>query len=68
MMSAPPRKRRRGDQVWRRVRLPGEQIPGAAPGADLQQFPAKNVLERLAQQLRLGCEQRRARAAIATRR
>ena len=29
-----------------------EQLPRAAPCADLQEFPAKNVIERFAQQVR----------------
>ena len=54
--------RRRGIEgsastVWRRVRLPRSRSRAPTPGADLQQFPAENILERLAQQLGFGRQQ-----------
>src|SRR2546429_385331 len=41
-----------------------QQLARAAPGADLQEFPAENVLERLPEQLRFGCKQRPPQGAL----
>src|SRR5579883_641639 len=38
----------------------GQQLAPGAPGADLQQFPAKHVLERFAEQLRFRSDERAA--------
>ncbi len=35
----------------------GEHLARLAPCADLQEFPAENILERLGEQLRFGAEQ-----------
>ena len=45
----------------------GQQIARAAPGADLQQLPAEDVFERLADQLAFGGKQGTARADRPTR-
>ena len=58
MMSAPPGNPGAATMVWRRVRLPASSSRCVTPGADLQQFPAENVFERLAQQLGFGRQQR----------
>ncbi len=54
MMSAPPREARGGDQALAARAAARQQLPGVAPGADLQQLPAEDVLHGLGQKLGLG--------------